>query len=96
MGYHLFFDATSKKILTINRYIERRYSSLFKTNNRQKRVLTINKTKDFEKSRVDRIKSLHIMAEFNPLYMKEFKRMSIIDYYDYLYNLEAVKAKQKA
>lgn len=35
------------------------------------------------------------MAEFNPLHIKAFKEMSIIDFYDYLYNLEAAKAKQK-
>jgi hypothetical protein len=35
------------------------------------------------------------MAEFNPLHIREIKNMTIFDYYDYLYNLEAVKAKQK-
>ena len=36
------------------------------------------------------------MSEFNPVHIKEFKQMTILEYYDYLYNLEAVKAKQKS
>ena len=78
-----------------NRYIGARFGGLFKTNRRKQTVHPKNKERLHQKYVDSKEKYLWAISSYDILKYKEIRKLSIINYYIYVENLEAEQQRQE-
>ena len=90
-----FFQSAYEKVLTADRYIGARFGGLFKTNRRKQTVHPKNKERLHQKYVDSKEKYLWAISSYDILKYKEIRKLSIINYYIYVENLEAEQQRQE-